>query len=486
MGSPWDQEDLLSKLSSDVLVSILEKLHLGEAMRAGVLSRRWRSLPHQLPRLALGVNDFVKPGEEYNYYEDEGCDMLPDFTFDTLARASEAMFDAIWALLRSRADETPVCTLAVSFLLRGNYMSIGHLLDDAMASGEARAIEMTISTNYTRADINDMKHIINVKLAYGRRFRMLFDAYPAAFGGLTRLTMKNMRLLRHDIHDILATCTRIEMLSLEKCDAGPRSQVPWRVRHARLAELSITYCIFTSIDLDWLPSLKRFTYRSWICTAHPILMMMSFGHVPQLNTVTLSNDQMIGQPILKFSQALANTAVADLRLNFRGQDVWVEPEGPKRFIDIFCNLKHIKIRNLHQECGLSWITFLLQASPFLKELHIKLWDHKCGMVHKKNAVYFATKKTNVPWEAAVNFKHYGLTRVTILGLYNTGEEVIAYIRCLAEAAINLEEIRMRKNTPCKECGIAGTGFPRTVQERESLRHKISGGEPVSFKLCIQS
>jgi hypothetical protein len=39
---------------------------------------------------------------------------------------------------------------------------------------------------------------------------------------------------------------------------------------------------------------------------------------------------------------------------------------------------------------------------------------------------YAAEKTNMTWEeAAVDFKHYGLTRVTIMGLYNTGERVIA-------------------------------------------------------------
>ncbi|RLM60528.1 hypothetical protein C2845_PM14G00750 [Panicum miliaceum] len=144
-----EEEDLLSKLPSDVLVSILEKLHLRDAALVGVLSQRWRSLSHQLPRLALDWNDFL-PGEEDNYYyEDPGDDELELPAADTFAEASKAMLDAIVALLASRAaGETPACTLAVSFLLRGNFMSIGRLLADAMASGKARAVELTISTTY--------------------------------------------------------------------------------------------------------------------------------------------------------------------------------------------------------------------------------------------------------------------------------------------------------------------------------------------------
>jgi hypothetical protein len=99
---------------------------------------------------------------------------------------------------------------------------------------------------------------------------------------------------------------------------------------------------------------------------------------------------------------------------------------------------------------------------------------------------YAAKKTKVPWEVAAGFRHYGLTRVTlILGLDSTGENVVACIRRLVEAAVNLEEIRMRRNTPCSKCGAAGTGFPSTDQERDSLRQRISSGRPVAFRICIQ-
>ena len=106
---------------SDVLVSILEKLHLRDAVQVGVLSRRWRSLSHQLPRLALDWRDFLPGEEDYNYYEDAGDDEMELPEADTIAKASKAMLEAIVALLAARAaGETPACTLAVSFLLRGN------------------------------------------------------------------------------------------------------------------------------------------------------------------------------------------------------------------------------------------------------------------------------------------------------------------------------------------------------------------------------
>lgn len=71
-------------------------------------------------------------------------------------------------------------------------------------------------------------------------------------------------------------------------------------------------------------------------------------------------------------------------------------------------------------------------------------DHDCDELAKKK----------VPWEVATSFKHYNLARVTILGFYRTDEAIVAFTRHLAEAAVNLEEIRIRENTPsfCPVCG----------------------------------
>ncbi|KAF8712655.1 hypothetical protein HU200_028414 [Digitaria exilis] len=230
------------KLPNEVLISIVEKLSLRDAVQMGVLSRRWRSLPNELPRLAFDLNDFLLDDIE-NYYEDEGSDEeLPES--DTFAEASDAMFEAMESLLASRRNEAGGCTLAVSFFLRHNFEKIGRLLDGSITSGKACAIELAVSNTYKRND---------------DRFMRLFDGCPAAFRGLRCLTMSDMRLLGTDFDAILTSCARLEMLSLEACDAGP--QVPWRVRHARLAELTINNCSFGGIDLAWLPSLERFTYH---------------------------------------------------------------------------------------------------------------------------------------------------------------------------------------------------------------------------------
>ncbi|KAL6856935.1 hypothetical protein ACP4OV_018317 [Aristida adscensionis] len=464
-------EDLLSELPADVLVSILEKLSLRDCVRAGVLSRRWRWLSTQVPSLALQLEDYVEEDDWYLYDDvgneddDEGGD---DLIEDCLAEASTALLRAATAVLSSRAAAgAPVRTLAMDIMLRrnGNYMSLGRLLDGAVAGGEAvRAVDLWVATTCRLSRGFDMEHAMEVWTAHGRRFRALFDGCPAAFAAVTRLTLWNIVLDPANLGDILATCTRMETLSLRNCDGGTLQR--WRaVRHARLTHLTAHCCCFGGIDLEWAPRLECVAYRAWLSTRCPPL---SFGHVPRLATVIMSKRCRFYEPTVRLSQTLASTAVTDLRLNFRGESIWVKPEAPKRFINvfdisIFRNLKHLKIRNVHEECGLSWTYFLLQAAPALKELYIKLWDHKC----KKKKIYphFPDKRSIVPWEVPIGFKHYSLAQLTIRSLYITGDTTVAYKRRMVEVAVNLEEIDLCERAPCKRCGLtAEMGLPRISNE----------------------
>ncbi|CAL5004554.1 unnamed protein product [Urochloa decumbens] len=417
---------LISKLPSDVLVSILERLDLRDAVRAGVLSSRWRCLPKQLPRLSLNVDDFL-PWGQGDLFDD--CDTGGEEEDDDVAAADYVLSEAGDKMVRV-------------------------------------ATALLASRSPAPANAADA-HVIA---------RNLFDACPAAFGALKQLTIESVKLGKHDFPDILDTCTRLEKLYLFNCFPGPGGL--WQVRHERLTDIRISLCGIHGVSLEWVPRLEQFAFQGWFWTTHQLL---SFGHVPCLTTVTLSHDIAHLEETLKLSRIMANTAVKDIRLNFRGNNIWVQPESSRRLTDLFRNLTNLKIRNVHHKCGLSWTMFLLQSAPHLQELYIKLTDHECGVVKK-----------NVDWEVPIGFKHYTLARITILGFYSTEETVVTYIRHLLQAAINLEEIDMRENaTYCEICGHmepkAGSRFPRTDEDKETFRKRITtNGRSAIFKICIRS
>ncbi|KAG0522150.1 hypothetical protein BDA96_07G012000 [Sorghum bicolor] len=483
--TPSSEEDLISQLPSDVLVSILEKLSLRAAVRAGVLSRRWRCLPAQLPRLVLDIakflprNDPAAAAVEVENADPDGeedgdaahgpaaVDDPNDDDDDDLYDAGDEMANAATALLASSwrppLDAAAVHnTVAMRFYLRHNYMELGRLLDDAVASGRVRKVSLTITTTYPMfEDDRDSESIHRTLVGYGRRFKALLDACPAIFGPhLTELTLEKMRHGGPDLLDggILATCTRLEKLTLE--NFGPERGWLWRVRHAWLKHIKVILCFPSAIQLLWLPRLESFTLRGWFWTTDKLV---SLGHVPRLTTMTLTGDIVVDETV-RLSRILANsTALTDLRLNFSGSNIWVRPETSRRLTDAFSKLKNLKLKNVNRECGLAWTMFLLQSAPHLQELYIKLMEHNCcGLAGRKN----------VPWEVDSSFKHYNL------------------------AAVNLEEICFCENAEslCSYCDLpdpdAGAKFPRTDQERDSFTKRIitddDGRSTTAVKIHIRS
>ncbi|TVU43697.1 hypothetical protein EJB05_10185, partial [Eragrostis curvula] len=509
-----DDDDLLRKLPPDVLISILEKLGLRDVFRTRALSRSWRRLHDQLqlPRIVLDIYDFLPDGENWEdtYFgydsdlsEDEDDDEAPDGDDDSddggrrddcdddeLSKASHKLLDAATAVLKQQQQQRTgvpvVCTMKI--LLRRDYMSLGRLLDAAVAAGRVSATELAITARFL--DDNPDEPLL---AAYEQRFRRLFSGCPAAFGCLTRLTMERVKLDVVDLDSVLAACGRLETLSLSEC--GDYHGQTWHARHERLAEITVHYCGFEIVDLAWLPRLHRFTLRCWPSRFSRLKMNewdamrdwvlsttpqpVSFGHVPSLTTLTLSNDDYRNGGIRrKLSSILANTAVTDLRLNFKGSNIWIVPESQKPFNDVFRNLKFLKVRSVYETCGLDWTMFLLQAAPHLKELYIKICDRI-----KSN------DNTRVSGEVATaGVKHYNLIRFTIRGCYNIEDIIVPFTCRLVEAAVNLKEIYMRESTAFVRSGLVDpqvvTGFPRTDKEKEWLRKRITNGRCTPLTIDI--
>lgn len=385
--TPSSAEDLLSQLPSDVLVSILDKLSLRDAIRVRVLSRQWRCLSAQLSRLALDIASFL-PGDAHKFDDhDDGAEKEEDVEpaaaavdqnaavvvndnpngqedgdvahgpaavhdgvhepdaaddyYDVFSEAGDKMADVATTLLAASTrprlpggggdnnnnsldvDDAVYNTLSMRFYLRHNYMSLGRLLEDAVSSGKVRKVELTITTTFPMFvddDDRDRESIRRSLVGYGRRFKALLDAFPAAFGAqLTQLTLEKMRHGGPDLDDILATCTRLEKLTLH--NYGPEHGTHWRVRHAWLKDLNIISCFPCIIELLWLPRLEGFALDGWFWTTDRLL---SLGHVPRLTAVTMTGDIINEDATLRLSRIFANNDTAsltDLRLNFSGNNV---------------------------------------------------------------------------------------------------------------------------------------------------------------------
>ncbi|GJM87407.1 hypothetical protein PR202_ga03357 [Eleusine coracana subsp. coracana] len=204
-----------------------------------------------------------------------------------------------------------------------------------------------------------------------------------------------------------------------------------QVVHSHLNELNILSCGFEKVELKWLPEFTKLTFEGWISFQDPL----SFGSIPMLNAVSLSNACLSWHKMVVLSKFLSSISVQDLTLNFQSEKIWVQPEGAKGLVSVFHKLCSVSLIDLPEGCDLTWTMFILEAAPSLKLalrtnmcniaksqtlvpptlLYVmQVWDHVCTMVtdEERRRRYSYSKKKGVEWKAT-DSKHQSLASFTI-------------------------------------------------------------------------
>uniref|UniRef100_A0A0D9X3R8 F-box domain-containing protein n=1 Tax=Leersia perrieri TaxID=77586 RepID=A0A0D9X3R8_9ORYZ len=241
----------LSNLPNDVLVSIIDKLELREA----VLSRRWSRLHAQLPQIVLDVDDFV-------VYDGDVGDLENDNT--QLATTDHEEEEEVKEY--NEGDEFDDDVM-ISSLQQAN----DRLLE---AATKMNIYPSLSSDDDIRSELNDMEE-------YGRRYLSLVGTYPRVFAALTTLFLDNI-MLPDFSSAIIVACTNLQFLTLQRCDQGRSVPTPpLEIRHPNLVYIKIAWCNFSVVKLQWLPQLRRFTIWDWSGTIRSNIPTF-FGHVAPL------------------------------------------------------------------------------------------------------------------------------------------------------------------------------------------------------------
>jgi hypothetical protein len=301
-------DDRISTLPNDILLNILDRLHVSDAAKTSILSRRWSQLSAKLPRLIINP---LPEGVLSLFGRDLSRANISD---GDLARLNAATFKATKSVLARRdPGKDTIHLLSTMFYLIGDVpISIGHVVGEAMAVHQIEKAEFTILTVKGR-DHCTLNDVVN----YGKQFVSFFNECRNAFTRLTRLYLENLRFAESDfVSNIFVTCKLLKYLGLFNCDTD--NWITLQIEHAQLRELSLVNCRFDKVELKWLPKLTRTTYKFWISFED---LPLSFGHVLLLEFLHLTNITFTSHKMVRLSTLLSETCVQDLRLAFKCEKV---------------------------------------------------------------------------------------------------------------------------------------------------------------------
>ncbi|KAM0839677.1 hypothetical protein ACQ4PT_060158 [Festuca glaucescens] len=450
------QHDWLSDLPDDVLLSIIERLDAADAMKTSILSRRWKQIPTMLSKILIMVGS---------------ADNMQERTCD-VARANATMLGATRSLLESRSTSPyTIHRLCMQFFLGDGSIKFGPIVSKTIATHVVSFAEFTILTekDYERCNPVDM-------LAYGWQLKLFISTCRNAFACLVRLKLENLRLGESDFPTILKLCKQLGFLRLDNCDMGLRSLLA--VEHPLLRELEIIRSEFERVDLNCLPELTTLTFSYWNSLHDPL----SFGYVPLLHTVSISNTALSWHKMLKLSEFLGKATVSNLHLGFESEKIWAKPEDSTELSEVFSKLRLVNLAAISEECDLTWTLFVLQGAPSLEELCIRvcdclgIWDEE---ERKKLGYSEERKDADAKWEASY-FKHRKLSVLRIFG-FQSEDKFVDYITTVMKAAVNLKEIYLHEKPACEEkCEYRrqrGDKFPKSRKQKILVRNSLYAYAP---------
>ncbi|KAL6657097.1 hypothetical protein ACP70R_004877 [Stipagrostis hirtigluma subsp. patula] len=458
-----EDEDRLSALTDDILLSILSRVAITAAARTSVLSTRWKFLPWLLHELNINVRDFLSAPCP-NPIETEHMD-----------GAMASLTKAIRSFLVTKRREATILRLQLKLYLVSNCSDvIGPLLSKAIDTGTVNDFDLAILSKEPD-NCCEEEMLQQACLVDG-----FFSSYPSLLHCLTKLSLYNVCFAKWDMHHLLFDCCKeLQYLFLSNCDAGGLSA--WKIcaPGSKLGVLELDFCCLGRLEVLCLPNLKRLIWRTWICRNAPV----TFDIVPSLKELNLLCPASLGHREFMLSEVLSGTAaINDLTLNFQGEKLWIQPEG-KRLCAAFNKLKKLSLHGIFVEFDLLWMMVLLEAAPSVEIFDIEVWEHPCTMDPEARQNTYG-ERINPSWKSEFkSCKEWLLNEVQITG-FSPMKQQMTFIRAVMERAPKLKTIVLKDYQPCQDCEKIGT-LPRSERlPRECIFPKGKEEQDIVAKQLI--
>lgn len=278
----------ISVLPDDLLLGIVERLSLREAVRAGAVSRRWQHLPHQLSRLDLNVDDFQGTTPL------EIMDAFKDGTRRLLSPAEDKC---------DCKSRRAVKTLRLRFYLSAPHQlsSIGQAVEETVSRGETQRFKFGVIP--PSSDLGAPWSAAQ-RTELGQQFMSFSRACPVAFRWLTVLSLTCVYFGDSDLPSLIGACDKLKILSLRSCGLVTRSVLKIDIPNSLVRDLEFIRFKCTRIELVSVPMLTRLRCRSWRSKNPPV----HFGYVPELRELCLNSNAKASHAPFALSECFSMNA----------------------------------------------------------------------------------------------------------------------------------------------------------------------------------
>ncbi|KAJ3704127.1 hypothetical protein LUZ61_007832 [Rhynchospora tenuis] len=335
-----EEADRISSLPQDVLVSILSRLELKDAIRTSVLAHSWRHLwthlPH-LPHLILGPNG-DRLGDTTDIYSN---DPVPSSWIERVHHVVSSLHGPLlyFSLFHSfSADQ---------------FALLQRLLDLLLQKGP---IEMLYLSSFSGRGVIHLPSFHSLKELLLRRCHIVL---PAGFQGLVRLstlTLHYIQISNDDLHSLIHLSNNLTtFIGTHFAALGDqRISIKLSLPFLRHLEFGFSHHV-EKVEVVSAPCLEQVKIQNFIFLDYlqPFASMnLEFLTSTAVTVSSLSLDFCF----------LESLSLAALPLNFTFPQV--------RQLEL-----HLIIRNMNKRMYDAFI-WLLQSMLFLEELHIKVDDNK--------------------------------------------------------------------------------------------------------------